>query len=39
MQVKLAEKRGFCFGVERAIDLAEQLLVRLAELIGKRYLR
>jgi len=26
MQVKLAEKRGFCFGVERAIELAEQLL-------------
>ena len=26
MEVKLAKKRGFCFGVEHAIELAERLV-------------
>jgi len=31
MKVKLAESRGFCFGVEDAVELAEQALARKGE--------
>ena len=32
MYVKIAEKAGFCFGVERAIALAEQAAERYGEI-------
>ena len=34
MEVLVAEKRGFCFGVEHAIDMAQKLLNKRAEIQG-----